>query len=408
MQSSTHNPQLAHGSSPPVNKGEPFVTQIGWKDENELQDFVRTIHSLLVYGEPPQNGWTWYKFNKAVYNTIKASSTRTVRLESEYQEVWLKLRSHFLTWLVGKDVLASPGISNSVLKLLEEIKLHIAGHSHAFDIFAEEKLRVWNCDKWMFPIQVAEKFPVEEKGGSPPHSGLARHSSSEANKDKFIGAPLMVANSQLPLHMAEIWDFAGEKFCADGGANRVFDWFHSKESLKEAGYFIPSAIVGDLDSVRPDVQSSYESKGSKIIKKSSQDDTDLDKTLAYFDSLPQFASSTHIMITGALGGNVSQEFANYHSCWKHNKRQIAFIADSGLVLYLAPGRHLIRSAMGLKCGILPLGEPCATITTTGLKWNLDHDEMQFGGLISSSNVTVSPSVTVENSHPVLWTFDCAS
>ena len=37
----------------------------------------------------------------------------------------------------------------------------------------------------------------------------------------------------------------------------------------------------------------------------------------------------------------------------------------------------------------------------------DDDIIQFGGLISSSNMTLTSEITVENSHPVIWTFDCA-
>lgn len=103
---------------------------------------------------------------------------------------------------------------------------------------------------------------------------------------------------------------------------------------------------------------------------SGQDNTDLDKTLDYFDSLPKWQDKSHVMITGAFGGNVSQEFANYNSCWKRSHRQIAFIGDVGMVLYLAPGKHILHAAKNLKCGILPLGEVCEEITTKGLKWNL--------------------------------------
>lgn len=86
--------------------------------------------------------------------------------------------------------------------------------------------------------------------------------------------------------------------------------------------------------------------------------------------MTEFAHQKHIMLTSITGGNISQELANYHSCWKHQERQIAFVSDCGLILHLVPGKHVIRSAIGLKCGIIPIGEPCKSITTTGLKWNL--------------------------------------
>lgn len=109
-------------------------------------------------------------------------------------------------------------------------------------------------------------------------------------------------------------------------------------------------------------------QGTEIVGCSGQDDTDLEKTLNLVDTLD--LPSNSIVITGCNGGNIGQELANYHACWKHSHRQIALISEAGVVMYLAPGRHRIHAAADFKCSILPLGEPCASITTTGLKWNL--------------------------------------
>ena len=59
--------------------------------------------------------------------------------------------------------------------------------------------------------------------------------------------------------------------CADGGANRIYDLFASKESQDanpedERQNYIPNFIIGDLDSARPEVLQYYEQHGSKIVK----------------------------------------------------------------------------------------------------------------------------------------------
>ena len=59
--------------------------------------------------------------------------------------------------------------------------------------------------------------------------------------------------------------------CADGGANRIYDLFGSKESEnfspdEERQNYIPHVIIGDFDSVRPEVLKYYEKHGSKIVK----------------------------------------------------------------------------------------------------------------------------------------------
>jgi hypothetical protein len=57
-----------------------------------------------------------------------------------------------------------------------------------------------------------------------------------------------------------------------------------------------------------------------------------------------------------------------------------------------------------------LGHPCTSITTTGLKWNLNEAHLELGKLTSTSNkIAYSQSagadhvIVVKNSHPVLWT-----
>lgn len=109
-------------------------------------------------------------------------------------------------------------------------------------------------------------------------------------------------------------------------------------------------------------------QGCELVGTTGQDNTDLEKTLDFLDSLK--FDRNFVLLTGCSGGNIGQEFANYHACWKHAHRQMAFVSEAGVAMYLASGKHRIVSAPGLKCSILPLGEPCASITTTGLKWNL--------------------------------------
>jgi len=59
------------------------------------------------------------------------------------------------------------------------------------------------------------------------------------------------------------------------------------------------------------------------------------------------------------------------------------------------------------CSLVPVGEPC-TVTTTGLKWDLNEDVMQYGGLISTSNELETKSttkVTIKTSKPLFWSIN---
>ena len=73
---------------------------------------------------------------------------------------------------------------------------------------------------------------------------------------------------------------------------------------------------------------------------------------------------------------------------------------------LPPGAHEIAvdaSVEGPHCGLVPLGGPCASVTTRGLRWNLDAQPLAFGGLVSTSNLLVGDAVEVETSDPLVFT-----
>lgn len=61
-------------------------------------------------------------------------------------------------------------------------------------------------------------------------------------------------------------------FC-DGASNRVFDTFEEEERLR----YLPTHIIGDLDSARKDVLDYYEQNCVKLIQDPDQDNNDFQK-----------------------------------------------------------------------------------------------------------------------------------
>lgn len=134
-------------------------------------------------------------------------------------------------------------------------------------------------------------------------------------------------------------------------------------------------------------------------------------------------------------GRIDQIISNIHTLYKieslklfHNVTVCLFSYDSFTWL-LRPGKHSIKVAGALQksknawCALIPMGEECKDVTTTGLKWNLgnstyentlkkdsyyffwfsDRDAMSFKTLISTSNTyDGSDYVTIENKTDLLW------
>ncbi|XP_031399369.1 thiamine pyrophosphokinase 1-like isoform X3 [Punica granatum] len=139
----------------------------------------------------------------------------------------------------------------------------------------------------------------------------------------------------------------------------------------------PDVIKGDMDSVRTDVVDFYIKLGTKVVDAShDQDTTDLHKCVSFIcDFTPDLEKSKLcILVAGALGGRFDHEVGNINVLCRFKDTRIILISDDCLIHLLPKAQnheiHVLSSVVGPHCGLIPIGMPSRSTTTTGLQWDL--------------------------------------
>nr|CCA24794.1 thiamin pyrophosphokinase putative [Albugo laibachii Nc14] len=219
-----------------------------------------------------------------------------------------------------------------------------------------------------------------------------------------VSAQLHQSSREIFCHM---WSNAQVTICADGGANCLYD---RAVRVEAESTFIPKYIKGDLDSLRPDVQSYYEQQGTEIIQDLDQDSNDLDKclNLLYEKQQTKSAKRYAVFIFGGMGGRFDQEMQNINCLFRYHSKfqEMCLISEATTARLLLGGSHEIEPNLEFEtgvCGIIPLGGMCRKLTTEGLQWDLNEQSSRFGELVSTSNFIKQKRVLIRNSDPVIWT-----
>ncbi|KAG0261335.1 hypothetical protein BG011_001109 [Mortierella polycephala] len=263
--------------------------------------------------------------------------------------------------------------------------------------------------------------------------------SKETGQEEFA---LIILNQPIRIKRRlfdNVWQNAKYRFCADGGANRLYDLLDTDE---ERTKYLPDYIRGDLDSLRDIVKDYYLAKGVPVERVSDQDSTDFMKCVDLVrDRDPQLESSAStsspdladssvprdevqktgkgnygsklgIVALGGIGGRFDQSMSSIHYLYILNReRQAVLVSNESIVVVLTSGIHEITCNLeieGPSCGVIPVGSSEATLTLTGLKWDVENWKTSFGGQISTSNVLIGSKVVVQTDAPVVWTTELVS
>ncbi|KAJ8092997.1 thiamine pyrophosphokinase [Marasmius tenuissimus] len=235
---------------------------------------------------------------------------------------------------------------------------------------------------------------------------------------------LIILNQPFSFPLLErVWKSTHWHCCADGGANRLHDLVASlavkneslsngigKNEIHKNSRFMPDLIKGDLDSLRCDVRHYYASQGVPVVEDSDQYTTDLMKCVtAVEEKEREDGQEYEIIILGGLAGRLDQtvHLLSFLHKLRKKRSKIFAVTDDNVGWVLDEGEHSIRidhSALGVTCGLLPIGVDGTMLSTSGLRWNLTDHPSSFDGLMSTSNHLVpGQDVWIKTSRPIWWT-----
>jgi len=206
--------------------------------------------------------------------------------------------------------------------------------------------------------------------------------------------------------------------CADAGADRLFH-YDQLDTRKDLERRLPDAIVGDLDSLTPEVEEHYRARGVPIERDPDQYSTDFTKCLQWirrYSVQHLHDAGLDVVVLGGLGGRVDQGFSQIHHLYMamNNvsllKGRIYLLSEQSLSFVLVNDHNIIHVEPGYfeeNVGIIPvLGR--AYISTKGLEWDVDQWPTEFGGQMSTSNHIRSETIEIQFHGPQpLFTMELA-
>ncbi len=161
---------------------------------------------------------------------------------------------------------------------------------------------------------------------------------------------------------------------ADGGARHCL-----------ALRLIPTAIIGDCDSLTEDELNGLQAAGARLERHPARkDQTDLELALDYALE----AGAREVLVFGAVGGRWDQSLANLMLAAADKLSGIAVQLVDGpqRAQVLRAGDTLtLKGARGDTVSLVPLCDTARGITATGLEYPLENDTLPFGTTRGISN-----------------------
>ncbi len=203
---------------------------------------------------------------------------------------------------------------------------------------------------------------------------------------------LIFANGILK-KIPELEPFLGEAdliVAADGGANHC----HRLN-------ITPDILLGDLDSVEPEVLIDCKEKGVEIQRYPARKDaTDLELAL----DLVLIKGARSVLLLGALGGRWDMSLANITlaALKKYSSMHISFADHDYCIYILHEGKpFIVRGIAGQTVSFLPINGDVCGLSLKGFEYPLQNHTIPFGSTRGISNILIADTGQVSFTTGVL-------
>ncbi len=168
---------------------------------------------------------------------------------------------------------------------------------------------------------------------------------------------------------------------ADGGANLLY-----RKNIK------PDIIIGDMDSISSEAVDFFTAQRVKLLRIREQETTDFEKCLNFCVKNKIPAAD----VFGSLSMRPDHMLNNFSVMKRYSRKmQISLVSDE-FEVFFAP-KHL-KFSYRIHETVSLLGMPVAKcVTTSGLRYKLNCEDLEFGKREGSLNEAVSDSVEISHS-----------
>jgi thiamine pyrophosphokinase len=164
--------------------------------------------------------------------------------------------------------------------------------------------------------------------------------------------------------------------CADGGLEKA-------DELN----LLPDVIIGDFDSVNPDVLKKYMDMNIRTMKFPKEKDyTDMELAIEYALKM----GFCNLTLIGASGSRLDHTFANAMLLEKYYERSIFItMLDNNNKIQILKHDMEIRNKKNYFVSIVPIINSLEGLTLQGFKYPLDNVNVEIGSTLCISNQIVS-------------------